>query len=78
MRPQGRARLVIRTNLFSESGDAVAQLPREVRGSPSLEVFENCRSVALRDVASGHGGGGVGLDLGILGVFSNLNDSVIL
>ena len=33
-------------------------------GSPSLEMFKNRVDVALRDVVSGHGGGGlvVGLD----------------
>jgi len=50
----------------------VAQLPRV--GSPSLEVFQNGGDVALRDVGSGHGGGRLGLDLGILGVFSDLDD----
>ena len=32
--------------------------------SPALEVFKNSVDVALRDVVSGHGGGGllVGLD----------------
>ena len=29
----------------------MAQLPREVMGSPSLEVLRNCGDVALRDVA---------------------------
>lgn len=28
-------------------------------GSASLEVFRKCRDVALRDVASGHGGDGL-------------------
>ena len=46
--------------------------------SPSLEVSENCGNVALRDVVSGHGGGGMGLDWVILEVFSNLNDPTVL
>ena len=46
--------------LLSKGGDAVAQLPREVVGSPSLEVFQNRGDVALRDVGSGHGGVGWG------------------
>ena len=42
----------------------MAQLSREVVQSPSLEVFKNHVDMALRDVVSGHGGGGlvVGLD----------------
>ena len=43
--------------------------------SPSLEVFQNRGDVALRDMDSGHGGGGLGWALVVL---SNLNDSVIL
>ena len=43
-------------------------------GSTSLEVFKNYGDVALMDVVSGHGGGGLGLS--ILEVFSNLNDSM--
>ena len=35
--------------------DAVAQLPREVVESPSLEEFQSCGDVALRIVVSGHG-----------------------
>ena len=54
----------------------MAQLPREVIGSPFLEVFETCGDVALRDVVSGHGGDELGLDWVILEVFSNLTDSV--
>ena len=44
--------------------------------SPSLEVFKNHGDVALRDVVTGHGGVGLGLDLGILEVFSSLDDSM--
>ena len=47
-------------------------------GSPPLEVFKNCGDVALRDEVNGHGGGGLGLDSVILGVFSNLNSSMML
>jgi len=46
--------------LLRESSEAVAQLPREVVQSPSLEVLKNRVDVALRDVVSGHGGGWVG------------------
>ena len=53
------------------SGEALA-LPREVVDSPSLEVIPHRGDVALRDVGSGHGGGGLGLD------FSKLNDSMTL
>jgi len=50
--------------LLTKSGEAVAQLSREMVQSPSLEVFQNRVDVALKDVVSGHGGGGleVGLD----------------
>ena len=41
-------------------------------------VFQNHGDVALRDVISGHGGGGLGLDLGNLEGFSNLNGSMTL
>ena len=36
----------------------MAQLPREVVGSLSMEGFHSHGDVALRDVVSGHGGMG--------------------
>ena len=62
--------LNIRKNLFFEG--VVLQwhrLPREVVVSLSLEVFQKCGDVTLRDVVSGHGRGGpvIGLyDLSVL------------
>ena len=55
----------------------MAQLPMEVVGSPSLEVLKNHGDMALRNVVSGHGGGGLEWDWIILDVFSNPNDSTI-
>ena len=49
----------------------------EVVESPSLEVFKNHGDVALRDVVSGHGGGGLELKLMILEIFHDLNDSMV-
>ena len=62
--------------LFRMSGEAVAQLPREMVESSPLEMFKNRGGVALTDVASENGGDG--LDMMILEVFSSLNDSMIL
>ena len=74
---QGRFRLDIRKNLFSEGVlRHLSRLPWEVGESPSLEVVKNRGDVALRDVVSGHGGGELELDLVILIIFSNLNNSI--
>ena len=59
--------------LLRESSEAVAQLPREVVQSPSLEVFKNRVAVALRDVVSGCGAGGLVVELdGLRGLFQPL------
>jgi len=54
--------------ILRKSDDVLVQAAQGVVESPSLEVSENCGDVALRDVASRHGGGGLGFDLVILEV----------
>ena len=41
----------------------MAQLPKELGESPSLQASKSRADVALRDVGSGHGGGGLGLGI---------------
>ena len=69
----------IRKNVFSER--VVMQwhrLPREVVGSPSLEVIKKRTGVALRDVVQWYGGDGLTVGLDHISGLSNLNDSRIL
>ena len=48
----GNVRLDIRNNFFIRtSGDALAQLPREVVESPSLEVLKERTDVVLKGTA---------------------------
>lgn len=47
-----------------EISEAPAQDAQGVGGSLSLAVFQSCGDVALRNVGSGHGGGGLGWDWG--------------
>jgi len=70
--------LGVRKNSFSERGGALAQLPREAVESLSLEVLKNCAEVALREVGSGWGAGGWGVDWVISVVFSSPDGSMIL
>lgn len=60
--------------LLPKSGEAAAQLHREVLGLPSLQVLQSRRDVALRGTVSGDG---LGLDLMSSEVFSNLSSSLL-
>ena len=57
----------IQSNVFSARVERYwSGLLRKTVESPSLEVFKSCVDVALRDVVSGHGGGGLVVGLGDL------------
>lgn len=47
-------------------------------GSLSVEVLQNCGDATLKDMVSGRGRDGLGLDLWILEVFSSFYDSFVL
>ena len=53
------------------------QAPREMVVALSMEVLKSHGHVAPGDMVSGHGGDGLGLGLGILKVFSNLNGFMV-
>ena len=63
-----RCRLDVREKSFSEGWRCCRT---------AWEVFPERGDVALRDVAGGHGGGGLGLGPVLSVVFSNLRDSII-
>ena len=56
---RGSGWIDIRKFLFRRSGEAGAQLPREVVHSLSLEVFKKGVDAALKDVVSERGGDGL-------------------
>jgi len=54
------------------------RLPKGVVGLLPLELFKDHGEGALRDVVSGHGEDGLGLDSVILEIFFSFNDSIAL
>ena len=76
---QGRFRLGIRRNVFSERlAVQWHRLLREVLESVFLEMFKERVGIALRQMVSGHRGDRLMVELDDLVVFSNLNGSMIL
>ena len=61
-----------------KSSAAVAQLPMEVVGSPSMEGVPELRRRGTEGRGQWAWWGGLGLGLGILEVFSYLGDSMVL
>ena len=74
---QGRVRLDIGKNYFSERVVQRWHCCPGSGGVTSMEVFQSCGDVALRDVVWCHGGDGLGWDSVISVVSSNLNGSMI-
>jgi len=61
----------------SKEESSTKQAAQGVVESASMKVLQNHGDVALRDIVSGHGGGGLMVGLDDLCDLSNLNDSVI-
>ena len=71
--------VIERLQPYKMKGNGLKLWQGRYRESLSMEVFRKCGDVALGDVVSGHGGGGLGLGLRmILEVFSNLNNPMVL
>ena len=66
-------------NVFlRKHGDELAQAEQGGGGITIPGGVTEPGDVAMRDTISGHGGGGLSLDLMVLDVSSNLNDTMVL